>query len=84
MLSLPAFLQISSVTYAEPGRWAKSRWESAEEHRGRCYQLHRPGDAVPMADLVTHSSKRQVLGESDTLFVVSSFINVVADATLSA
>lgn len=28
---LPAFLQISSVTYAEPGRGAKSRWESAGE-----------------------------------------------------
>lgn len=28
---LPAFLQISSVTYAEPGRGAKSRWDSAEK-----------------------------------------------------
>lgn len=30
---LPAFLQISSVTYAEPGRGAKSRWESARKQR---------------------------------------------------
>lgn len=30
---LPAFLQISSVTYAEPGRGAKSRWESAGKQK---------------------------------------------------
>lgn len=30
---LPAFLQISSVTYAEPGRGAKSRWDSAGKQR---------------------------------------------------
>lgn len=33
MVFLPAFLQISSVTYAEPGRGAKSRWESAGKQR---------------------------------------------------
>lgn len=30
---LPAFLQISSVTYAEPGRGAKSRWDSEGRKR---------------------------------------------------
>lgn len=33
MVFLPAFLQISSVTYAEPGRGANSRWESVGKQR---------------------------------------------------
>lgn len=51
---------------------------------GRCYHLHRLKDTVTMADLVTHSSKWQVLGKSDTIFIVESFIIVMVDATLSA
>lgn len=43
---------------------------------GRCYHLHGLKGAVPMADLVTHSSKWQVFGKS--------FINAAVDATLSA
>lgn len=86
-ISLPAFLHISSVTYAEPGRWAKSRWESAGEHiqKGLSPASRKEHDSgKQMPDFVTHSSKWQVLLKSDMIFIIQPFINPIVDASLSA